>query len=294
MARNKHHRPAGKYDRRPPSRAEETSPAGSAPGQRPRRPERKTARGGNREDGNWLYGRHAVLAAAANPFRELRQIWITREADARFGAELAQALSARDGGGVQPQIVDRGDIEQALGNAVHQGIAVLAAALPEQDLSDVLPADEQDALVLVLDQVTDPHNVGAIMRSAEAFGAVAVVVTERHAPEETGTLAKAASGAIERVPLIRVINLARELDYLKSRGFWILGLAGEATQSLTQAKPGGRVALVLGAEGEGLRRLTREHCDVLVRLPMTGSMPSLNVSNAAAVVLYELNRDKLK
>jgi 23S rRNA (guanosine2251-2'-O)-methyltransferase len=288
MARNKHHRPAGKYDRRPPSPTAEPSQ-----GDRPRRPERKGGGGGQRGDAHWLHGRHAVLAAIANPFRELRQLWITREAQSRFADELAQALARRQGNTVQPQLVDRGDIEAALGNAVHQGIAALVAPLPEQDLSDVLPADDQDCVVMVLDQVTDPHNVGAILRSAEAFGATAVVVTERHAPEETGTLAKAASGALERMPLIRVINLVRELEFLKSRGFWILGLAGEATQSLTQGKPGGRVALVLGAEGEGLRRLTRERCDVLVRLPMSGAMPSLNVSNAAAVALYELNRARL-
>jgi 23S rRNA (guanosine2251-2'-O)-methyltransferase len=288
MARNKHHRPAGKYDRRPPSPTAEPSQ-----GDRPRRPERKGGGGGQRGDAHWLHGRHAVLAAIANPFRELRQLWITREAQSRFADELAQALARRQGNAVQPQLVDRGDIEAALGNAVHQGIAALVAPLPEQDLSDVLPADDQDCVVMVLDQVTDPHNVGAILRSAEAFGATAVVVTERHAPEETGTLAKAASGALERMPLIRVINLVRELEFLKSRGFWILGLAGEATQSLTQGKPGGRVALVLGAEGEGLRRLTRERCDVLVRLPMSGAMPSLNVSNAAAVALYELNRARL-
>ena len=288
MARNKHHRPAGKYDRRPPSPAAEPSQ-----GDRPRRPERKGGGGGQRGDAHWLHGRHAVLAAIANPFRELRQLWITREAQSRFADELAQALARRQGNTVQPQLVDRGDIEAALGNAVHQGIAALVAPLPEQDLSDVLPADDQDCVVMVLDQVTDPHNVGAILRSAEAFGATAVVVTERHAPEETGTLAKAASGALERMPLIRVINLVRELEFLKSRGFWILGLAGEATQSLTQGKPGGRVALVLGAEGEGLRRLTRERCDVLVRLPMSGAMPSLNVSTAAAVALYELNRARL-
>ncbi|MGE0154960.1 MAG: 23S rRNA (guanosine(2251)-2'-O)-methyltransferase RlmB [Reyranellaceae bacterium] len=292
MARHKHPRPTGKYDRRPPARSEEAAGERGA-GDRPRRPERKGG-GGPREDGHWLYGRHAVLAAIANPFRELRQIWLTREAQARFGAELAQAIAGRPGGTAQPQLVDRGDIEAVLGNAVHQGIAAFAAPLPDRDLSEVLPAEDQDATVLVLDQVTDPHNVGAILRSAEAFGAAAVVVTERHAPEETGTLAKAASGAIERVPLIRVVNLARELDYLKSRGFWILGLAGEATQNLNQAKPGGRIALVLGAEGEGLRRLTREHCDLLVRLPMAGAMPSLNVSNAAAVALYELNREKLR
>jgi len=287
MARQKPPFPTGKYDRR--------SPAKRPPGDQPGRGRPMDRRGGGgREDGHWLYGRHAVLAAVANPFREVRQIMLTRDAQARFGDELQQALSSRSEGTVGAQIVDRGDIETMLGSAVHQGIAALVAPLPDQDLADVLPADDVDAVVLVLDQVTDPHNVGAIMRSAEAFGAVAVVVTERHAPEETGTLAKAASGAIERVPLIRIINMAREIDYLKSRGFWILGMAGEATQTLAETKPGGRIALVLGAEGEGLRRLTREHCDLLVRLPMAGSMPSLNVSNASAVALYEINRARLK
>lgn len=287
MARQKPPFPTGKYDRRSPAKR----PAGDQPG-RGRPMDRRG--GGGREDGHWLYGRHAVMAAVANPFREVRQIMLTRDAQARFGDEMQQALNSRTGGTVGVQIVDRGDIETMLGSAVHQGIAALVAPLPEQDLADVLPADDVDAVVLVLDQVTDPHNVGAIMRSAEAFGAVAVVVTERHAPEETGTLAKAASGAIERVPLIRIINMAREIDYLKSRGFWILGMAGEATQTLAETKPGGRIALVLGAEGEGLRRLTREHCDLLVRLPMAGAMPSLNVSNAAAVALYEINRARLK
>lgn len=287
MARQKPPFPTGKYDRRSPAKRS----AGDQPG-RGRPMDRRG--GGGREDGHWLYGRHAVMAAVANPFREVRQIMLTRDAQARFGDELQQALNSRTGGTVGAQIVDRGDIETMLGSAVHQGIAALVAPLPEQDLADVLPADDVDAVVLVLDQVTDPHNVGAIMRSAEAFGAVAVVVTERHAPEETGTLAKAASGAIERVPLIRIINMAREIDYLKSRGFWILGMAGEATQTLAETKPGGRIALVLGAEGEGLRRLTREHCDLLVRLPMAGAMPSLNVSNAAAVALYEINRARLK
>ncbi len=287
MARQKPPHPTGKYDRRSPNKR----PSGDQPG-RGRAMDRRG--GGGREDGHWLYGRHAVLAALANPFREVRQIMLTRDAQVRFGDELQQALSGRAGGSVGPQIVDRGDIETVLGSAVHQGIAALVAPLPDQDLSDVLPDDDSDAVVLVLDQVTDPHNVGAILRSAEAFGAKAVVVTERHAPEETGTLAKAASGALERVPLIRIINLAREIDYLKSRGFWILGMAGEATQTLAESKPGSRIALVLGAEGEGLRRLTREHCDLLVRLPMAGAMPSLNVSNASAVALYELNRARLK
>ena len=234
-----------------------------------------------------------MLAALANPYREVRQLMLTRDTQARLGSELAQALSARSTA-PGPQLVDRHDIDAVLGNgAVHQGIAAYVAALPDRNLADIVVSDTDDMVLMVLDQVTDPHNVGAVMRSAEAFGAAAVVVTERNAPEESGTLAKAASGAIERLPLIRVVNLARELDYLKSRGFWIVGLAGEATQSLADSRPGGRVALVLGAEGDGLRRLTREHCDLLVRLPMAGAMPSLNVSNAAAVALYETNRARL-
>jgi 23S rRNA (guanosine2251-2'-O)-methyltransferase len=160
------------------------------------------------------------------------------------------------------------------------------------DVSDLIAAAEgQDqAVIMILDQVTDPHNVGAILRSSAAFGAVGLIIPDRHAPDETGTLAKSASGALERLPLVRAINLVRALEDLKKAGFWIAGMAGEAKQTLAEAKLSGRVAIVMGSEGEGLRRLTREHCDHLVKLPQTDLVESLNVSNAAAVALYELIR----
>ncbi|MEO8559071.1 MAG: 23S rRNA (guanosine(2251)-2'-O)-methyltransferase RlmB [Rhodospirillales bacterium] len=239
----------------------------------------------------WLYGRHAVLAALANPFREILRLAATPDAASRSDSDLVAAHAKRGGQPRPLETLDRTTLDALLPRgAVHQGIAVLVAPLPESDLAAVVPSEPAPSLVVVLDQVTDPHNVGAILRSSVAFGAHAVIVTERHAPEETGTLAKSASGALEHMPLLRVTNLVRTIEELKQVGFWVVGLAGEAEQTLAQAKLTGRVALVLGAEGDGLRRLTREHCDLLVRLPINKLMPSLNVSNAAAVALYELAR----
>jgi 23S rRNA (guanosine2251-2'-O)-methyltransferase len=233
----------------------------------------------------WLYGSHAVAAALANPDRTIRRLIATRDA--------AQALTAtRPSLAVEP--VERAEIDRVLSaGSVHQGLAALVEPLPALSIEDICRAASlrPTALVVVLDQVTDPHNVGAILRSAAAFGADAVVVPDRHAPEETGALAKAASGALERMPLVRVTNIVRALDDMKQAGFWVAGLAADAPKTLADAKLSGRIVLVLGAEGEGLRRLTREHCDHLVRLPMKGEMESLNVSNAAAVALYELARE---
>ena len=178
--------------------------------------------------------------------------------------------------------------------AVHQGLALRAAPLSQPALGEILAADQAShpgegrAVVVALDQVTDPQNVGAVLRSAAAFGARALLATRRHAPPESGSLAKAASGALEHVPYLQVGNLARALEALKSGGFWCLGLSGEADRTLAQSDPGGPVALVLGAEGTGLRRLTREACDIVARLPTQAPIDALNVSGAAAVALYEL------
>lgn len=236
---------------------------------------------------HWLYGTHAVLAALANPERKCRRLLATPEAQRQHQAALAA-------GRRQPEAASREEIDAVLPpGAVHQGLALLAEPLPAPSLEDVMQAAEgrERAAVMILDQVTDPQNVGAVVRSAAAFGALAVIVPDRHAPEETGALAKAASGALERMPLVRVVNLARALDDLKEAGFWCAGLAADAPATLAAARLSGKIALVLGSEGEGLRRLTRERCDLLVRLPMTGAVESLNVSNAAAVALYELARE---
>lgn len=261
-------------------------------------PRRDPAKGGERparlpSNQLWLYGVHAVLAALTNKARKIRRIVLTAEALRSHAGAIQRARTLRPLPG--EEVTDRQELDRLLPpGAVHQGIAVLAEHLDSPGIEDIarLAQHRDHAVVMVLDQVTDPHNVGAILRSAAAFGALAVVVTDRHSPEETGTLAKSASGALEVMPLVRVTNMVRALEQLQEAGFWTAGLAGEATQTLAQAKLSGKIALVMGAEGEGLRRLTREHCDHLVKLPMSALVESLNVSNAAAISLYELARDQ--
>jgi 23S rRNA (guanosine2251-2'-O)-methyltransferase len=231
----------------------------------------------------WLYGFHAVLGALANKARKLERLLITRETEAelaREGMSLGHDLA------LSPEILTNEEIARLLPQgAVHQGIALKSAALPDLLLDEAV---EDANLVVVLDQVTDPHNLGAILRSCAVFGAGALIMTERHSPPMTGVVAKAASGALEHVRVAKITNLVRALEELKELGFEVIGLDGEGEQVLTDAKLGSKVALVLGAEGAGLRRLTREHCDWLARLPASGPMKSLNVSNAAAVALYEV------
>jgi 23S rRNA (guanosine2251-2'-O)-methyltransferase len=230
----------------------------------------------------WLYGIHPVAAALANPQRRLRRLLLTEDAEASLGNLLKPPFS------IGPERTERARLDHLLGHdTVHQGAALLADPLPQPALTQLL---ERTGPVLVLDQVSDPRNVGAILRSAAAFGVAGVITQDRNAPEETGALAKAASGALETVPVIRAVNLARTLVALKAANLWVLGLAAGATPLRGTAFAARRVALVLGAEGAGLRRLTRDTCDELVGLAMPGEMESLNVSAAATLALYELVR----
>lgn len=235
----------------------------------------------NAANSDWLYGAHPVHEALKNPKRTLHRLIAT--------SKSAEALPPEAKSRLRPELATSDEIGAMLPEgAVHQGLALHTAPLPELDLLDIL--DHQDASdappLLFLDQVTDPHNVGAIIRSAAAFGAAAVIVQDRHAPQITGTLAKSASGALEHIPVVRVTNLARALEAVADAGYFRVGLAGEADQELNKANLAGKTAIVLGAEGPGLRRLTREKCDLLVRLPTRGPISSLNVSNAAAVALF--------
>ncbi len=250
---------------------------------RPPRPH-KPSRGGHQSV--WLYGHHAVLAALANPDRRVERLLVTKETAERHAAAFTAA-----GAGQKATVMSRDDLSRNLpAGAVHQGIALLAAPLEEPALEDILARCGDNALVLALDQVTDPHNVGAILRSAAAFGVAGIVVTERNAPADTGVLAKAASGALEVVPLLRAVNLARTLDQLKEAGFWLYGLDERGDVAIGDLDLAGRVCIVLGAEGEGLRRLTSEKCDRLATIPTKAALAALNVSNAAAVATYEWAR----
>jgi 23S rRNA (guanosine2251-2'-O)-methyltransferase len=223
-----------------------------------------------------LYGWHTVAAALANPQRQIRKLWLTENAARRLADDKIDTR-------VTPEIVRPALIDARLGpDAVHQGLLAEAEPLASPDLED-LP---QQGIILVLDQITDPHNVGAILRSAAAFAVRAIVTTARHSPEATGVLAKSASGALELVPLVTVQNLARALNELNDQGFLTVGLDSEGSEHLGAVTLRQPLALVLGAEGKGLRQLTRETCGVVARLDLPGEIKSLNVSNAAVLALY--------
>ena len=226
-----------------------------------------------------FWGRHAVYAALDNPERHVRKLWITREA-------AAEIVMPGDVPTVFADVADLGRLVPA--DAPHQGLVCEVDPLEDIWLGELIERGADDTRpIVVLDQVTDPHNVGAILRSAAAFDALGIVTQDRHAPPESGTVARAASGALEIVPWVRVVNLARALEEIAAAGYWRIGLAGSGKATLAEALAGGgRSCLVLGAEGEGMRQNTEAHCDVLARLPISSAVESLNVSNAAAIALY--------
>lgn len=227
-----------------------------------------------------IFGKHAVLAALANPMRKIKRVSVTKNTQAELGSALAQVKNM--------SVVDAQKMDAQLPkDSVHQGIVIECEPLQQPSLQEWL-GENKNIPVLLLDQVSDPHNVGAILRTSAAFGVGAVITLERNAAQESGTMAKAASGALDVIPLISVSNLVQAIELLKKAGYWIYGLDGEAKETISTAKFDAKSALILGAEGKGLRRLTAEHCDFLVKIPMSGAMESLNVSNAAAVALYEI------
>jgi len=272
---------------------------------------KKHTRGGSREGGDapssletrllgkrggqWIYGIHAGLAAIANPARLVRRIVVAQQSadDLEIPVcDAANAATQNDLDITRPQIEwrDRRELHALLPrDAVHQGLCVDVGPLPHPVLEDlIVRADgKTSACIVVLDQATDPRNIGAVMRTAAAFGALGLVVQDKNAPEITGSMAKAASGAVERLPFVRVTNLARTLGQLKAAEFWCVGFDGQADDYLSSKTLQGRNVIVLGAEGAGLRRLTRETCDLLVKIPISDAVESLNLSNAAAIALYQ-------
>lgn len=231
----------------------------------------------------YLYGKHPVSLALANKRRVVREVLV-------LSGSLDKIQIPKN---VPFKIVSKEQLDSLVGKeAVHQGIVARCQPLPQYDVMDLVDevADKEHALFVVLDQVTDPHNIGAVLRSAAAFNACGVIVPQNGAPDETGVLAKSASGALELIPLVKVKNLTRAMQELKENGFWCIGLDGYAKHSVYQSKLPKKCVIVMGSEGDGLRRLTSENCDDTVKLPMNPAVESLNVSNACAIALYEWNR----
>ena len=238
----------------------------------------------------WIYGIHAGLAAIANPRRRVHRILVAAQSAETLEARVDTAR-ATAAGRPNPEIRDREELDKLLpARAVHQGLAVQSDPLLETPLPRALTEADENAPILILDQATDPQNIGATLRSAAAFGAAFVIMQNRHAPPETPAMAKASSGALEIVPIVRVPNIARALIVLKEAGYWIVGFDAHGEQTIAEANLSGKLALILGAEGSGLRRLTQESCDHLVKIPISDNVESLNVAATAAIALYELTK----
>ena len=239
-----------------------------------------------------LYGLHSVQAALDYSPHKINQAWIDNQ---RQDKRLTQAIDALLDLGIEPEKVDRKKLDKLSDGSNHQGIIIevdLPAVLSEHDLQSAVENLEVPALFLILDNVQDPHNLGACLRTADATGVHGIIITKDNAVGITPTVCKVASGAAETVPVYQVTNLARTLRWLKDHGVWLMGAAGEATQTAYQTDLTGSIGLVLGAEGKGLRRLTKEECDFLIKLPMIGQVESLNLSVAAGVLLYEVVRQR--
>ncbi len=228
----------------------------------------------------WLFGHHAVKAALKSSRRKVKELLVTKQSEAEY-IDLARTKNIR------LQIVDRNRIDK-MSDQPHQGVAIHVANLAATNIKDLYDTD----LLLMLDQVTDPHNVGACLRSANAFGCSGVIVPSAHSPKDSPIIAKAAAGALEDTPLVAVANLAQTLKNLKQENFWIVGLDGHSEQNLSEVDMGGKIVIVMGSEGQGLRDLVRKQCDFIAKLPMRGTVESLNVSVATGIALYETRRGK--
>ncbi|PPD44386.1 MAG: 23S rRNA (guanosine(2251)-2'-O)-methyltransferase RlmB [Methylobacter sp.] len=241
-----------------------------------------------------LYGLHSVQAALDYSPKSINKAWIDAQ---RQDKRLVQAIGALLDLGIEPEKTERKKLDKLAEGNNHQGIVIevdMPAELSESDLKTAVQSLGETALFLVLDNVQDPHNLGACLRTADATGVHGVIITKDNATGITPTVCKVASGAAETVPVYQVTNLARTLRWLKDQGIWVFGAAGEAEQMIYQADLTGPLALVVGAEEKGMRRLTREQCDVLVKLPMLGQVDSLNLSVATGVLLYEVVRQRMK
>ena len=237
-----------------------------------------------------LYGRHAVFAALANPERNIGKILTTRE---NFD-ELKAHCQRHNIDPAKIQIVERSDINKLLpADAVHQGYALYCAPLHGYTIEEIcaLADSRENGTVLILDQVTDPQNIGAIIRSCAAFGALALILQDKNSPAETAAMAKASAGTIDILPICRVTNLSRAINQLKTAGFWTIGMDGYAKDTLDKINKSGKNAIIMGSEGKGMRRLIEESCDMIVKLPIDPRVESLNVSTAAAIALYEMSRN---
>lgn len=270
-------------------------------GKGPRKPERGADRGQDRNSERpaeprgpraSLYGFHAVREAWLNPGRVVEALYVTDQSLKGFESVIQEAKSK----GLrrpQPSLVDKNRFDSLTPKgAVHQHLALACSGLEEIFVQDLIirAMDKADCTLVMLDQVTDPHNVGAIMRSASAFGVSGMIMQKKHAPELDGVLAKSACGAVEHLPVAYETNLSRAIEELKEGGFFVFGLSEHAKKTMRDLKPGGKIVFVLGSEGDGMRRLIQERCDEVVRLPTSGPIQSLNVSNAAAIALYALAR----